>query len=277
MNTGQPAGLPVTLKTVIATAQLEMRPVRVTNIQEENKAFHDLANFLACEPDAFLDRLVEVARKLCDADTVGISVEESDAKGERIFRWVAMAGELKHLIGGTTPRHFSPCGVCVDTNQPLLMEGLDRFYPQFREAPLPFVEALLLPWGIKDGPVGTLWIVAHSQERKFDSHDVRVMNSLAAFAAGGIYLRERMRDVERTSASAKMTNEMAHHINNPLQGAMLALFLLKNEKLDPRARELLLLVEKQVNRVAEMSNGLLAASSNSTQYPEQRVPRPRSG
>jgi His Kinase A (phosphoacceptor) domain. len=52
---------------------------------------------------------------------------------------------------------------------------------------------------------------------------------------------------------------MAHQINNPLQGAMLALFLLKSTaKLDPHSRELLLLLENQVNRVAEMSNGLLA-------------------
>jgi signal transduction histidine kinase len=262
MHSSPPANSPVTLETVIATAQLSQRPVRPTKAQEENKAFHDLANFLASEPDTFLDRLVEVAKTLCSADTAGISIEETDAKGERIFRWVAMAGELKHLVGGTTPRNFSPCGVCVDTNQPLLMEGLDRFYPYFKEAPLPIIEALLLPWGVKDGPVGTLWIVAHNEQRKFDSHDVRLMNSLAAFAAGGIYLRETMREVERVAATSKITSEMAHHINNPLQGALLALFLLKSdEKLGPSSRGLLLLLETQVNRVAEMSNGLLARST----------------
>ena len=102
-----------------------------------------------------LERLVELARTLCDAGTVGISVEQNNDKGERIFLWVAMAGELKHMLGGTTPRNFSPCGICVDQKAPLLMDRLDRFYPYFREAPLPFVEALLIPWEVKDGANGT--------------------------------------------------------------------------------------------------------------------------
>jgi hypothetical protein len=35
-----------------------------------------------------------LTRKLYEADTVGISVEQTNDKDERIFRWVAMAGEL---------------------------------------------------------------------------------------------------------------------------------------------------------------------------------------
>lgn len=252
---------PIPLDSVIITSHLAQRPARAPDLQQENDAFRELANFLATEPDTFLDHLVEVTACLCAADTVGISIEETDAAGRRIFRWVAMAGELKHLLGGTTPRDFSPCGVCVDTNRPLLMSGLDRFYPQFREAPRPFVEALLLPWGIQGGPVGTLWIVAHTDQRKFDMHDVRLMNGLAAFASGGIYLKEHIRHVERLAAAARMTAEMAHHINNPLQAAVLAIYRLKSEsQLHPAARDLVAVLETQLNRVAEMSSGLLASA-----------------
>src|SRR3954471_2631097 len=174
---------PIPLESVITTSCLSLRPARQFDLQEERDAFRKLADFLASEPETFLDRLVEITGHLCGADTVGISIEETDAAGNQIFRWVAMAGELKHLIGGTTPRDFSPCGVCVDTNRPLLMEGLDRYYPQFRAAPRPFVEALLVPWSAR-GAVGTLWIVTHGDRRKFDREDARLMGCFAAFAAG---------------------------------------------------------------------------------------------
>ena len=168
-----------------------------------------------------------------------------------------MAGELKYLIGGTTPRYFSPCGVCVDTNQPLLMDRLDRYYPQFREAPLPFKEALLLPWGGDGGPIGTLWIVAHTDRRKFELEDVRLMGSLAAFASGAVRLRQTFIKSERLAAASKMALEMAHHINNPLQAAVLILFQVKNSELSPKSRELVQALEVELNRVATLSAELL--------------------
>jgi hypothetical protein len=254
---------PVSLDSVITTSQLAQRPLREFNVQQENEAFRKLADFLASEPETFLDRLVEVTAYLCAADTVGISIEETDAAGKGIFRWIAMAGELKYLIGGTTPRDISPCGICVDTNRPLLMSHLDRYYPQFREAPRPFVEALLLPWGIKGGPIGTLWIVAHTEQRKFDMQDIRLMNGLAAFACGSLLLRDKIRDGERAAAASSMITEMAHHINNPLQAAVLAIYRLKSEaKLNPEASDLVAVLETQVNRVAQMSSGLLAGQAS---------------
>ncbi len=248
----------VPLESIIVTSQLVQRPCRSSNLQEENDAFHDLAGFLASEPDTFLDRLVEMGVRLCKADTVGISVEETNLTGEQIFRWVAIAGKLRQMVGGTTPRNFSPCGVCMDTNAPLLMDDLDRFYPYFKEAPLPFSEALLVPWTVKDGAKGTLWIVAHSHQRKFDLQDLRLMSSLAAFASGGIYLRQIVREAERLAAAAKMIAEMAHHINNPLQGALLALYQLKARcDIGPGTRELLLGLEEDIKRIATLSSELL--------------------
>jgi len=249
---------PPPLASVIITSQLAQRPAREFDLQLENEAFRMLADCLASEPDTFLDRLVEFALHLCSADTVGISIEETDATGQRIFRWIAVAGELKHLVGDTTPRNFSPCGVCVDTNGPLLMSGPDRYYPYLRNAGYPLVEALLLPWGLQGGPIGTFWIVAHTDQRKFDLQDVRLMNGLAAFACGSILLRDKIREGERAAAASNMITKMAHHINNPLQAAVLAIYRLKSElDLHPEARDLVAVVETQVNRVAEMSSGLL--------------------
>jgi hypothetical protein len=248
---------------IVITPQLLQRPSRHIDAEKENDAFRELAQHLADDPDKLLQKLVEIALDLCEADTVGVSVEEIDDNGARIFRWVAMAGALKHLIGGTTPRDFSPCGVCVDQNQPLLMERLDRAYPYFGEAPLPFVEALLLPWEVRGDPVGTLWIVAHNEERKFDREDARVMGCLATFASGAIRLKETILEAQRALAAVHMVASMAHHINNPLQGAIFALHHAKSQPdLTPTVREMILLAEHELNRVVALSAELLQTAVN---------------
>lgn len=248
-------------EAIIFTPQLIQRPCRAANLAEENKAFHELARCLASEPDAFLDRLVQVALGLCDADTVGISVESTDAEGNPIFRWIAIAGELQQMIGGTTPRDFSPCGLCVDRKQPMLMKDLGLAYPYFQSAPKPFVEALLLPWGMQGGLEGTLWVVAHSDQRKFDLHDVRVLSSLAAFASGAICLKQKTREAERIAAAISLKSDMAHHVNNPLQAVMLLLFRLKTENiLNDTGMELLSMLETEINRVAALSSEIIRSN-----------------
>ncbi len=248
----------VALEDVVITPQLEHRPVREFDLQKENLAFRELSNYLISDAETFLDRLVDVALVLCHADTAGISVEETSASGEKIFRWAAMAGELKHLVGGTTPRDFSPCGVCVDQNEPLLMNQLDRFYPYFADAPRPFVEALLIPWEVPNGPAGTLWIVAHSDRRKFDRQDVRLMGCLTAFACGAIGLKQTLQLAGRAAAAKEAIDSMAHQINNPLQGAMLALsYASCVQELPPAVDRALFQADQQLRRVAALSTELI--------------------
>lgn len=252
----------VDVAEVVITSQLSLRLTRQHDLVLENSAFRELANAFATEPNGFLDKLVNLTLKLCDAGTVGVSVEQTDGDGEKIFRWVAMAGQLEHLLGGTTPRNFSPCGVCVDQNAPLLMSELDRAYPYFKQAPLPFVEALLLPWGISGGPVGTLWVVAHDQERKFDREDARLMACLAAFAAGAIQLQDAIAEKLAGVAAARIVSEMAHRINNPLQGALLALSTaLHKGEIKPDTRQLICIAESELQRVRTLSAELLLKAS----------------
>jgi hypothetical protein len=252
------SGVVVVLADVIITPDLQSRPSREIDLQTENNAFRELADYLATDPEKFMARLVELALGLCNAGTVGISVEQTNDKGERVFLWVAMAGELKDMLGGTTPRNFSPCGVCVDQKSVLLMDRLDRFYPYFREAPLPFIEALLIPWEIKEGPNGTLWAVTHNDKRKFDREDVRLLGCLASFACGAIRLQQILAAAERVSATAKVLNQLAHDINNPLQGAMLALSCVNSShELSTETRAMVLIAENELNRVASLSAELI--------------------
>ena len=64
-------------EALLFTPQLVYRACRAPNLEEKNKDLHELALCLVSNPDGFLDRLVEVALKLCDGDTVGISLTTS--------------------------------------------------------------------------------------------------------------------------------------------------------------------------------------------------------
>jgi PAS domain S-box-containing protein len=46
-------------------------------------------------------------------------------------------------------------------------------------------EILLVPFRIEGQPIGTLWINAHSEARKFDREDARLLENLARFASAG--------------------------------------------------------------------------------------------
>lgn len=123
---------------------------------------------------------------------------------------------------------------------------------------MPFVEALLLPWGVDGGPVGTLWIVAHSDRRKFDREDVRLMGCMTPFGAGAIRLQETLLETQRSLASARVVSDMAHHINNPLQGAMLALYNAQSAgEMSADVRKMLLIAENELQRATSLSAALL--------------------
>jgi len=155
------------LESIIITSQLKDRPSRRIDFETENVAFCELAQHYARNPRGFPEALTSLALNLCNADTVGINIKEvhNSVTG---FRWVAVAGELKQMVGTVIPDGFTTCETCLETRRPLLIANLDRLYPELRLETLPFVEALLVPWGLGTGTHGTLWAVTHNEHRKFD-------------------------------------------------------------------------------------------------------------
>ena len=82
-------------------------------------------------------RLVQLAMEICGADSAGISVLEGE-----IFRWFNLKGKLSVFEGATTPRNFSPCGVCLDRNAVVLMERPERVYTWISDAKITVPEVL---------------------------------------------------------------------------------------------------------------------------------------
>src|SRR5690349_13915339 len=99
--------MPVTIEDISITHELSRRFSPAPDYLREKMALQELAQAMSGAPDLMLSRLVSVAKDVCDASSAGISVLEG-----AVFRWVGLAGKLTAFNGTTTPRNFSPCGVC---------------------------------------------------------------------------------------------------------------------------------------------------------------------
>lgn len=127
---------------------------------------------------AMLQELVDVAVKYCGADSAGVSLEEPDGKGKLHFRWVAVAGSFEKYLNGTTPRDFSPCGVCLDEWKAQHYKVTQPYYDFLGVIAEPIKDGLLIPWK-SDTQRGTIWAVSHQSDVAFDVNDYMLLQRLA--------------------------------------------------------------------------------------------------
>src|ERR1700730_1765667 len=168
------------LQSVHSADELVRRPSRAPDFEAESRALIDLAREMATSPDKILQKLTETALRLCGAQSAGISILEPDGKR---FYWPAIAGRWAEHLGGGTPRNFGPCGTVLDRNAALLFSHPERDFDYLAPVPPPAEEALLMPFFVHGKAVGTIWIIAHDDRRRFESEDLRLMRDLSAFAA----------------------------------------------------------------------------------------------
>jgi signal transduction histidine kinase len=249
----------VSLAEIEITAQLSQRPARAPNYAAENRALVHLAHEMATNPSNILQKLVETALVLCRAGSAGISLLESH-NGEAVFRWEALAGAYAMHRHTIMPRDASPCGTTIDRNATQLMVTPARVFFALQADP-PVAEALLLPFRVEGRPIGTVWVIAHDDERTFDQEDARIMETLAQFAAAAWQVWQAQSDLERRVAerTAAWHHEMAerqrlerearraqhfallgrlaagvsHEIRNPLGAIFLHVDLLEEELRHP--------------------------------------------
>ena len=167
---------PVPLESILRTKELQLRTSRPADHEKENRALVGLAKALADSPRTVLQSLADIMLDVFDAGSAGISLLTKEDGGKR-FYWPAIAGKWKPHIGGGTPRDFGPCGDVLDRNTTLLFGRLEQRYAYFQPVTPSVQEALLVPFYVSGKAVGTLWAVAHDQERKFDAEDERLMKS----------------------------------------------------------------------------------------------------
>lgn len=196
------------------TDELDKRPAKRTDYRREKQALQDLTARLIGAPEDVLPRFVELAMELTAGISAGLSLFEADpAPG--IFRWTHLRGTLAAFDGATTPRNYSPCGVTLDQNRPILTRHSERFYTWIADVNVEIPEVLLVPLTLGEKePLGTLWIVS-DQEGHFDSGDVRVASELAAFAGIAVHTMRSRRKLERALEEQEtLTREMGHRVKN---------------------------------------------------------------
>lgn len=180
---------PGSLEATIITNALWGRPSRPPDLEAEIESFHEIArDMVTRDPSTVLNSLIAHAVRLCKADSAGISLLEKDHTNndDQIFRWVAAKGAMEQYIGGTTPRNFSPCGICLERNCAQLFSHPEHYYTYLQRI-LPMTELLLIPLYAENEAMGTLWVMSHDGQRKFDREDARILSSLTDFT--GLALR----------------------------------------------------------------------------------------
>jgi two-component sensor histidine kinase len=199
---------------VYITEELDRRVPKKPDFLQEKLALQDLAARMADHPEEVLPRFVDLAIEMTGGVSAGLSLyEENPAPG--VFRWRYLRGVLSPFENATTPRNFSPCGVTLDCNRPVLSLHPERVYDWIADANIVVPEVLLVPLYLSgQEPLGTLWIVSE-KEGLFDSGDARAMTELATFV--GIALRmlnteHRLKDALEQQET--LTKEMSHRIKN---------------------------------------------------------------
>src|SRR5262249_33930837 len=146
----------------------------------ENAALAALVSSLADSPATILQTLADKVLEVLHADSAGLSLLTKDNKR---FYWAAIAGAWRPHIGGGTPRDFGPCGDVLDRNIPMLFTHWERRYPYLSAATPLADEGLLVTFYLDGEAVGTIWAISHDNLRRFDTEDVRLLESMGRFAS----------------------------------------------------------------------------------------------
>ena len=201
------------LESILCTEELQRRPSRSPDYEKENQALVKLVSALADSPTTIFRTLAETIQDITQCDSAGLSLLTRDGKTPHVdgkrFYWPAIAGMWNSHVGGGTPRNFGPCGDVLDQNRTLLFTHFERRYPYLMPVNPAAEECLLVPFYVDGKAVGTIWAIMHSDRRKFDAEDDRVMASLGKFASSAYRGLAQIEDLkiqvaEREKAEAEV-------------------------------------------------------------------------
>ena len=198
---------------VFITRELAQRPAPTGNHEQIKTGIQLLARRMIDGPETVLPLFVRLAMELGKGVSAGVSVFEPQANPPG-FRWAFLQGSLSAFEGATTPRDYSPCGVTLDVDGPVLTRHSERIYSWISDANMIIPEVLLVPLHRGSEQLGTLWIVA-DRTPHFDRGQVAAISELADFGSVALQMlptEARLKSVaDRHEALAQ---EMSHRVKN---------------------------------------------------------------
>ena len=208
LGTSIPDGA-VSLESILRTEELRNRPPRPPDYEKENSALAALVSALADSPRTILQTLADKVLEVLYADSAGLSLLTKD---EKRFYWAAIAGAWGPHIGGGTPRDFGPCDDVLDHNIPMLFSHWER------STAVPLAdEGLLVPFCVNGKAVGTIWAIAHSNRRKFDAEDLRLLESISRFASAAYQTEQCIEDLKLQIAARERAEIALRELANSLE------------------------------------------------------------
>lgn len=221
------------LESILCTEELQRRRSRPPVYEKENRALVALVSTLADSPGTILQTLAETILEITESDSAGLSLLTRDDDGKR-FYWPAIAGMWNPHVGGGTPRNFGPCGDVLDRNCTLLFTHFERRYPYLIPVMPPAEECLLVPFYVGGKAVGTIWAIMHSDRRKFDAEDKRVMGSLGQFASSAYQAVVSIDDLKFQVAEREKAETELRKLTDGLETKV----LVRTEELEQRNSQL---------------------------------------
>jgi two-component sensor histidine kinase len=213
MTSAIPASTVATFDEVFVTRELATRTPSVIDQRRVKEAIQELAVHMVDGPEKVLPRFVALAMEIGGGTSAGISVAELGEKPPQ-FRWAFLQGALSAFEGATTPRDFSPCGITLDNDAPVLTRHSELYYPWIADVNVALPEVLLVPLHRGSEQLGTLWI-ASDELSHFDPGHVEAITEIAAFVSIALRMHQTESRLSRALGEQEsLAKEMSHRVKN---------------------------------------------------------------
>lgn len=139
---------------------------------------------------------------------------------------------------------------CLDCNTALLFSHPERDFDYLAPIKPCIEEALLMPFYLNGSAVGTIWVIAHDNSRRFEAEDFRLLTNLGTFAASAYRALQSLNamqvaaSVVERSADAIYTKDMNGVITTWNRGAE-QLFGFSSQEIIGKSGDILIPSERQ--------------------------------
>lgn len=179
----------------------------------EASEFRELSRILADDPRLALRRVVDAARRLCNAGSASVSSLRRDTAGREVVCWEMISGALARYEGTHIRQDSSPCGLCLSVGATILVSRPGRAYVGLRDTRPSIIENLVVPlYDNARKPLGTLWIAHHDRAHHFCSDDARILEHLAVQAVLALKLLEHARERQCVAALLESYQSAQHDL-----------------------------------------------------------------
>jgi len=227
MKTATFADADYRLRDLAVSAAALPNPKRPQDFRAEADAFCELSRVLSDDLHLALPRALEIARQLCQAGSAGLSLLD-ERSGQAFIHWESVTGELASYAGIDTPRRSTPCGLCLDSGETILVSRPERAFVSLQKTRPLIEEELVAPlFDCTGAELGTLWIAHHDRSSHFTSADARRLKHLAQHLVLALQVLEHEREREHALALLR-----SHHT---AQRNLLAHDLLRERNLREQA------------------------------------------